>query len=99
MDSQTRCKHYHSNEDVIAIRMGCCETFYACYKCHEELSNHQAMSVKKTDFHQPHVLCGNCNYILTVNEYITSKYQCPHCRIAFNPNCSLHNHLYFEQTC
>jgi len=28
---ETRCRHYDSELDVIAIRFPCCETFYPCY--------------------------------------------------------------------
>ena len=40
LDAQTRCAHYHSPLDVIAIRMKCCGVFYACKDCHIALADH-----------------------------------------------------------
>ncbi|GIQ68268.1 hypothetical protein XYCOK13_10920 [Xylanibacillus composti] len=31
IDEQTRCRHYHSELDRIAIRFKCCDQFYGCY--------------------------------------------------------------------
>jgi uncharacterized CHY-type Zn-finger protein len=42
------------------------------------------------------VLCGNCGNEMTINTYLSSNNRCPSCQAAFNPNCSLHYHLYFE---
>ncbi|WP_346266330.1 CHY zinc finger protein [Salirhabdus euzebyi] len=96
MDPQTRCKHYHSNQDIIAIRLGCCNVYYSCYECHEELADHPASPVPKEHFHQQHIFCGLCHSILTVHEYLNSNNNCPNCNALFNPNCKLHYHLYFE---
>lgn len=31
LDANTRCRHYGTDKDIIAIKFKCCETFYACY--------------------------------------------------------------------
>ncbi|WP_049979717.1 CHY zinc finger protein [Halolamina rubra] len=38
---ETRCRHYDSELDVIAIRFPCCETFYPCYECHLAAADHE----------------------------------------------------------
>ena len=32
IDAQTRCAHYHSELDRIAIKFKCCQAYYACYQ-------------------------------------------------------------------
>lgn len=39
-DDQTRCIHYHSAVDIIAIKFKCCNTYYPCFYCHEEEAGH-----------------------------------------------------------
>ena len=96
VDKETRCLHYHSEVDRVAIKFYCCDTYYPCYSCHEEegCSNHQVWP--KNQFHQKGVLCGACGYELTINEYLTCNSSCPSCKSAFNTGCILHQHLYFE---
>ena len=36
IDSETRCAHYHTELDIIAIKFYCCDTYFPCYQCHEE---------------------------------------------------------------
>ncbi|KPN29863.1 hypothetical protein SY89_00583 [Halolamina pelagica] len=38
---ETRCRHYDSERDVIAIRFPCCGTFYPCYECHLAAADHE----------------------------------------------------------
>ncbi|NHX34850.1 MULTISPECIES: CHY zinc finger protein [Halolamina] len=38
---ETRCRHYDSELDVIAIRFPCCGTFYPCYECHLAAVDHE----------------------------------------------------------
>lgn len=38
---ETRCRHYDSGRDVIAIRFPCCGTFYPCYDCHLAVADHE----------------------------------------------------------
>lgn len=96
VDEETRCLHYHSEVDRIAIKFYCCDTYYPCFSCHEEEAGHAPQFWPKTQFHQKGVLCGFCGYELTIDEYLTGSSSCPSCKSAFNPGCSLHEHLYFE---
>lgn len=97
IDEQTRCVHYHSPLDIIAIKMKCCGTYYPCIHCHEEDAGHTAELWPQTAFDTAAVLCGACKQELTITQYLQSNYSCPFCAAAFNPRCSNHNHLYFEQ--
>jgi uncharacterized CHY-type Zn-finger protein len=38
---ETRCRHYDSDLDVIAVRFPCCGTFYPCYECHLVAADHE----------------------------------------------------------
>ncbi len=95
-DGQTRCVHYHSGTDVIAIRFKCCNTYYPCYQCHAELAGHEAVLWEKTEHQQLAVLCGVCKNQLTIAQYLACANKCPACGVLFNPNCSRHYHLYFR---
>ena len=96
IDDQTRCVHYHTDKDVIAIRFKCCGEFYPCYACHAETAGHNARGWPKAEWDSKAILCGVCNNELTINEYLTCGDECPNCKAQFNPNCSLHYGLYFE---
>ena len=96
VDGETRCEHYDSPLDIIAIKFKCCDNYYPCYQCHEETADHPAKVWNKDDWDTKGILCGVCKYELTINEYMKSNDQCPNCRSAFNPNCSKHYHLYFQ---
>ena len=96
VDSETRCEHYHSPLDIIAIKFKCCDKYYPCYECHEETTDHTAMVWNKDEGDTKGILCGVCKYELTINEYMNSNDKCPNCRSAFNPNCRKHYHLYFQ---
>ena len=96
IDEYTRCVHYHSPVDLIAIKFKCCDEYYPCFECHEETAGHESEAWKRNEFNTKAILCGVCNYEMTIHEYLTSNNQCPQCRSAFNPNCNKHYHLYFE---
>lgn len=96
LDSQTRCAHWHSERDIIAIRMRCCGTYFACRECHDALADHPVQVWPKTEWDQPGVLCGACGLELSVREYLDGDSRCPDCGSAFNPGCKTHHHLYFE---
>ena len=95
-DGQTRCVHYHSPLDVIAIKFKCCNEYYPCYECHEEEAGHKSEVWRKTDFNTKAILCGVCGNEMTIHHYLTANNHCPQCNAAFNPNCNKHHHLYFE---
>lgn len=96
VDSQTRCGHYHSAVDIIAIRFRCCDSYYPCYECHQEISDHPSIRWSKDQFEAKAVLCGACGHQLTIHEYLTSNSVCPACDATFNVGCRDHYHLYFE---
>lgn len=95
VDEQTRCVHYHSERDVIAIRFKCCNTWYACYSCHKELAGHQAQVWSFGEYGEHAVLCGVCKLTMTINQYLACNNQCPGCGVSFNPGCANHYPLYF----
>lgn len=96
VDQQTRCVHWHSQLDVIAIKFKCCEKYYPCFSCHEETADHKPEVWPRAEFDSKGILCGVCGTELTINEYMDSDNTCPNCRAAFNPSCSKHYNLYFE---
>jgi len=96
MDDQVRCEHYHSELDIIAIKFKCCDKYYPCFQCHLETTDHAPQAWPGHEWHTKAILCGNCKTELTINEYMGSGNQCPHCNARFNPNCSKHYHLYFQ---
>ncbi|WP_404454596.1 hypothetical protein LG329_05930 [Virgibacillus necropolis] len=97
IDNETRCKHYHSEKDRIAIKFYCCGKYYSCYQCHEEQGCGSLQVWPKPKFNQRAVLCGSCETELTIQEYLDCGSVCPTCSAAFNPGCSLHYHLYFAK--
>jgi uncharacterized CHY-type Zn-finger protein len=96
IDDQTRCVHYHSPVDVIAIKFKCCGEYYPCYYCHEEEAEHQAKVWYKNEWDTRAILCGVCKNELTIHEYLACSDRCPFCNASFNPNCNKHYHLYFQ---
>ncbi|MEZ2348296.1 CHY zinc finger protein [Terriglobus sp. RCC_193] len=93
---QTRCVHYHSSRDVIAIRMACCGVYFACKDCHEEVAGHAIVVWPRSQWDTRAVLCGVCGDELTIHEYMECDNRCPRCEAAFNPGCRNHYHFYFE---
>ncbi len=98
VDSETRCAHWDSPVDVVALRFGCCETYYPCFECHAAVSDHDPVVWPRPRFDEPAVLCGVCRETLTAQAYLDSDDSCPHCGAEFNPGCRRHRHLYFEIT-
>ena len=97
VDDQTRCLHRRSPLDVIAIKLPCCDKYYACHECHAELESHGAVVWPRDRFGELAVLCGVCRTELTVDTYLSSAFICPACGAGFNPGCADHYHLYFER--
>ncbi|CAI2616064.1 hypothetical protein [Apilactobacillus apinorum] len=92
VDNSGRCVHYRKHNDVAAMQCDQCHQYYACYQCHNLITDHRFMpiSVHKT---LP-VMCGKCEHQLTYQEYRQST--CPYCFAQFNPRCMLHRDLYFK---
>jgi uncharacterized CHY-type Zn-finger protein len=93
---RTQCAHYHSERDIVAVRFKCCDAFYACIHCHEELAGHAPVVWRKDEREMYSILCGNCRETLSIAEYLSYQNRCPRCGAAFNPQCEQHYHFYFE---
>jgi uncharacterized CHY-type Zn-finger protein len=96
-DPQTRCAHYHSALDIIAIKMKCCGTYYACKDCHDALADHEIEIWPQGEWDQLAILCGACGTELSIRHYMESENRCPACEASFNPGCRNHYHFYFER--
>jgi uncharacterized CHY-type Zn-finger protein len=96
LDAQTRCAHYASSRDVVAIRMRCCGEYYACKDCHEALAGHAIDVWPHGEWDEPAVLCGVCGGEMSVHQYMQSGDVCPKCHAPFNPGCRNHYRFYFE---
>lgn len=94
VDDETRCAHYGTDRDVVAIRFACCDTYFPCHRCHEEVADHDPERLPVERREEPAVLCGACGAELAVQEYL-GVVACPACATAFNPACADHYHLYF----
>ena len=95
VDSETRCKHYHSTLDVVAIKFKCCGRYYPCYKCHMEAEDHSIQRWQANELDNLAILCGVCKTELPINEYIGAT-KCPNCGADFNPGCKNHFDIYFD---
>ena len=96
VDEHTRCVHYHSPLDVIAIKFKCCGEYYPCFSCHEETSGHGPQVWPKEEWDNKAILCGMCGHELTIHQYMNSGNLCPVCHAGFNPGCKNHYGLYFQ---
>ncbi|UOQ99433.1 CHY zinc finger protein [Hymenobacter sp. 5317J-9] len=97
VNERTQCAHWHSERDIIGIRFKCCDTFYACFDCHQEAAGHAPVVWPAAEFDAEAIYCGNCNSTLSIECYLSCGNTCPHCQAAFNPGCARHYPLYFEQ--
>jgi uncharacterized CHY-type Zn-finger protein len=95
VDDETRCIHYRTPLDVIAIRFACCREYYPCHLCHAESADHPAEQWPADAGDETAVLCGVCGHLLTIAEYLDTD-GCPACAAPFNPGCRAHTHLYFQ---
>lgn len=95
VDDMTRCVHYQTAVDIVAIKFACCHEYYPCHLCHEADAGHVAQQWSLDERDHEAVLCGACKRELTISSYLATN-ECPHCRSPFNERCRLHTHLYFE---
>lgn len=93
---ETRCTHYDTERDVIALRFGCCGRFYPCLSCHDAVADHAREPWPRARFDEPAVLCGVCASALSARAYLAADHACPDCGAAFNPGCADHYNEYFE---
>ncbi|MET3684127.1 putative CHY-type Zn-finger protein [Alkalibacillus flavidus] len=96
IDEETRCKHYHSEVDRIAIKFKCCNTYFPCYECHQDHTNHSVERWGEDEHNQKAILCGACHREITIKTYLNNPTACPHCEARFNRHCQNHHHLYFD---
>lgn len=96
IDPQSRCAHWNSPLDIVALRFACCGDWYSCYDCHAELAEHEPQVWPRSRFDELAAMCGACGHKLSVSEYTSGDPACPACGAAFNPGCAKHYHLYFE---
>lgn len=95
LDDESRCAHYSSELDIVAIRFFCCQKLFACHRCHEEYADHVAQPWPAHLLDSVAIRCGACKSDLRIDDYLAVT-ACPSCSAAFNPGCALHSHLYFE---
>jgi uncharacterized CHY-type Zn-finger protein len=96
LDDETRCAHWRSPRDVVALKMRCCGDYYACRDCHDAVAGHPAALWPHAEWERNAVLCGVCGVEMSVTAYLACEDRCPACEAAFNPGCRLHRNLYFE---
>ncbi|CCF57388.1 hypothetical protein KAFR_0C03970 [Kazachstania africana CBS 2517] len=94
IDNETRCVHWNSENDIIAIKFKCCNKFYPCFQCHEETTDHELEKFNREDDSVKTILCGHCHNEMTFNEY--KLLHCKFCQSQFNPYCKLHYDHYFH---
>ncbi|CCE90863.1 Hot13p TDEL_0B07340 [Torulaspora delbrueckii] len=92
VDNESRCVHWHSPLDVIALKFRCCQRFYACYSCHE-LTGHTPQRYRLPS-QEKVVMCGVCRTPMTFDQY--AQLSCPNCSALFNPGCKIHYDMYFQ---
>lgn len=95
VDDESRCTHYQTPLDVIAIKFKCCNKYYPCFKCHNEHESHNIQRWPTDQFDEYAILCGVCRHELTINEYMMTE-TCPSCHAHFNNRCKFHYHHYFS---
>ena len=96
VDDETRCTHYQTKKDIIAIKFKCCDKYYPCYKCHAEAEDHKPILWEKAEYDEKAVLCGVCRKEHTIDEYLQTD-RCLKCASFFNEACEYHYHLYWKR--
>lgn len=106
VDEESRCVHYHSELDVVAIKFRCCGEFYPCYRCHAESTDHPIEVWPAGSGSEPALRCGVCRRTIRIDAYLAGhsgstgpdqrhSNSCPYCSAPFNPGCAAHDELYF----
>jgi uncharacterized CHY-type Zn-finger protein len=95
VDDMTRCVHYRSAVDIVAIRFACCGEYYPCHLCHADSAGHPSRQWGLAERETKAILCGACGEELSIADYLGVT-ACPRCEAPFNEGCALHAHLYFE---
>jgi uncharacterized CHY-type Zn-finger protein len=77
IDSRTGCAHYRSGLDIVAIKFSCCQSYYACFYCHQAEAGHPARIWRRAQFNEKAVLCGACGAELAIHQYLHCQVVCP----------------------
>jgi len=93
----TRCAHYATDRDVIAIKFACCGDYYPCLQCHDTLADHDRDVWPVDEFDTAAILCGSCGTEHTIETYRDSGSSSPTCDAEFNPGCRRHWSAYFAR--
>ncbi len=96
IDAETRCGHYNSELDIIAIKFKCCGQWFPCFECHAAMTDHETQVWPLDERDELAILCGSCGQQLSINDYFACDSACPTCKSKFNPGCGNHYYLYFE---
>jgi len=96
LDAETRCAHWHSARDIVAIKMKCCGVYYSCKDCHDALAGHAVEIWPCCERGQTAVMCGACGAEFSIRQYLQCGSVCPACNAAFNPGCREHYPFYFD---
>ncbi|BBE41205.1 CHY zinc finger protein [Streptococcus dysgalactiae] len=91
LDQEYRCLHYHTTLDIVGLKCAFCQTYYACYHCHDQLTEHAFVPTGSAEMFP--VICGHCRKLLSRAEYASGH--CPYCQSPFNPACHRHKDIYF----
>ena len=94
IDEETRCLHYHSDLDIVALKCWVCQDYFSCYQCHDALRDHPFVAYPSKQKSDKVVLCGACRAELTIQDY-QEKMACSFCQRQFNPACQKHHSIYF----
>lgn len=95
VDDETRCAHYASPLDVVAIRFHCCGRWYPCLHCHAEAEDHPVLPWPAARREAQALLCGVCRHRFSIAEYLDTD-RCTACAARFNPGCGRHHPAYFD---
>ena len=100
VDPETRCAHYGTERDVVAIRFACCDAYHPCFRCHQAVADHPTERLP-VGSSESAVLCGVCGTGLTPSEFVEGDdedgdHACPECEADFNPGCADHYDRYFD---
>lgn len=96
VDTESRCVHWHSRRDVLALKFRCCDRYWACVTCHEQCAGHAVRRYHvELDSGLKVVVCGVCRCEMTFAEY-TGGLRCVQCHVEFNPGCKMHYSMYFD---
>ena len=95
----SRCAHWQSELDVLALLAPCCSKFYACASCHDACEEHALVPwADDTPLETKALLCGVCQSRIAIIDYMDPSRPsvCPACSAGFNPGCKTHWNIYFS---